>query len=185
MTDATEPPIRVFAASRDGQAVRIAMHVAQRLRADGRAVECRRLAPPMPTPGEVAPAALVVLVAAVRYGRHLEEASTFLDTYRALPSPPPLALASVCLTARKPNRRTAQDNPYLRKLIARHRLAPAVARAFPGVLDYPRYGWLDRHLIRFIMWMTDGPTDGTSRIEYTDWDEIEAFAGELGLIARG
>ncbi|NJL09113.1 MAG: menaquinone-dependent protoporphyrinogen IX dehydrogenase [Methylacidiphilales bacterium] len=147
--------------------------------------EVRRLAAPMPSTDDIAPAALVVLIAAVRYGRHLEEATTFLDIYRALPVPPPLALASVCLTARKPNRRTAQDNPYLRKLIAHHGLTPAVARAFPGMLDYPRYGWLDRHVIRLIMWMTGGPADGTSRVEYTDWDDIEVFAGELGLIAQG
>jgi len=95
-----------------------------------------------------------VLVAAIRYGRHLPEAERFLAIYRSLSSPPPLALASVNLVARKTVKTTVAGNPYLRKFIARHRLAPAVAVAFAGRLDYRRYGWLDRQIIRFIMLLT-------------------------------
>ena len=118
---------------------------------------------------DLAAAATVVLVAAVRYGRHLPEADRFLTVYRSLQSPPPLALASVNLTARKPGKTTATGNAYLRKVIARHRLAPAVAVAFAGRLDYRRYGWRDRWIIRFIMLLTGGPTDPTTCIEYTSW----------------
>ncbi|MBP0651227.1 hypothetical protein J8J40_29645, partial [Mycobacterium tuberculosis] len=55
-------------------------------------------------------AAAVVLVAAVRYGRHLPEARAFAAAWGGR-TRPPLAVVSVCLTARKPNRRTAVDNP--------------------------------------------------------------------------
>ena len=81
-----------------------------------------------------AEAQLVVLVAAIRYGRHLREAERFLAVYRALPVPPALVFLSVSLVARKPGKRTAQNNTYLRKSIARHKLVPAFASAIGGRL---------------------------------------------------
>ena len=137
-----------------------------------------------PAPSDLAAASVVVLVAAVRYGRHLPEADRFLAVYRSLHSPPPLALASVNLTARKSAKTTVTGNAYLRKVIARHRLAPAVAVAFAGRLDYRRYGWRDRWIIRFIMLLTGGPTDPTTCIEYTSWRAVDDFAAAVGALLR-
>ena len=50
---------------------------------------------------------------------------------------------------------------------------------FAGKLDYPRYGFLDRQMIRFIMLMTRGPTDPTAIVEFTDWQRVEAFAQRI------
>lgn len=174
-------PVRLFVATRDGHAARVAAAIAQRLEARGLAVACETLHPGEVAPA-VAPAALVVLVAAVRYGHHLPQARAFAASYGGATSPP-LALASVCLTARKPNRRTADDNPYLKRLIMRCGLKPVAARAFGGKLDYPLYRWLDRQMIRLIMVLTGGPTDGVSVIDYTDWDDVAAFADRLAEIA--
>lgn len=127
----------------------------------------------------------MVLVAAVRYGRHLAEADRFLACYRSLQSPPPLALASVNLTARKSGKSTVTGNAYLRKVIARHRLDPALAAAFAGRLEYRRYGWLDRQIIRFIMLLTGGPTDPDACIEYTSWPAVDEFAARVVELMRG
>ncbi len=97
---------------------------------------------------------------AARYGRHRPAVDRLPRAWRTLQAPPPLAVASVNLTARKPG---AAGNPHLRKLLRRHGLAPA--RAFAGRLDDPRYGWLDRQVIRLIMGLTGGPTDGVSTVE--------------------
>ena len=135
-------------------------------------------------PAELATAPLLVVVAAVRYGKHLPEADAFLGDYAKLSAPAPLALASVNLTARKEGKRSAEDNAYLRKLIARCRLKPAIATAFAGRLDYARYRWSDRQLIRFIMLLTGGPTDPLTSVEYTDWDAVDEFAGRAALLAE-
>jgi menaquinone-dependent protoporphyrinogen oxidase len=37
------------------------------------------------------------------------------------------------------------------------------------------YGFLDRTMIRFIMWMTKGPTDPNTNVEFTDWDQVAKF----------
>jgi len=50
---------------------------------------------------------------------------------------------------------------------------------FAGKLDYPRYGALDRMIIRFIMWLTDGPTAADTVVEYTDWQRVDAFGRKL------
>jgi menaquinone-dependent protoporphyrinogen oxidase len=173
------PPLMVLYATRDGQSRRIALRICERLAAHGIGVAPRDLADEWPAAEELAGAAVVVLVAAVRYGRHLPEAERLLARCRALAPPPALALASVNLTARKPAKSTADTNPYLRKLVARAGCRPAAAAAFAGRLDYPRYGWLDRQLIRAIMWLTGGSPDPGACVEYTAWDAVDAFAARV------
>ncbi len=34
-------------------------------------------------------------------------------------------------------------------------------------------------MIRMIMWITKGPTDPKTNIEFTDWREVEAFGKEI------
>jgi len=168
--------MQLYFASRDGQARKIAARIAERLAARGIAANPSDLATAQPSPAELAQASMVVAVLAVRYGRHLPEAAKFVETFRSLHRPPPLAIASVNLTARKPGKDTAEGSVYLRKLIARNGLKPALATAFAGKLDYPRYDFFDKHIIRFIMLLTGGPTDPTAVVEYTDWAKVDAFA---------
>lgn len=167
-------PFTTCVASHDGQSLKIAARILARLGLpeDG----FTRLGP---TPPVLDPARPLLLVAAVRYGKHLAEAEALLKAYAAMPQRPPLALVSVNLTARKPDKKTAEQSAYLKKAISTHGLQPVAARAIAGKLDYPRYKWTDRQLIRFIMWVTGGPTKGTEVIEYTDWAEVDAFADGL------
>jgi menaquinone-dependent protoporphyrinogen oxidase len=158
-------------ASRDGQARRIAERIGRVL-----GVAARDLKTDAPDAHELALAPLLVVIAAVRYGKHLPEADAFLGTYANLSTQPSLALASVNLTARKEGKRSAEGNAYLRKLIAQYRLKPVLAAAFAGRLDFSRYRWSDRQLIRFIMLLTGGPTDRSAKVEYTDWAAVDDFA---------
>ncbi len=178
------PPrsVLILYATRDGQSRRIALRIREGLVAHGIGVVSRDLADAWPSAQELADATVVVVVAAVRYGRHLPEAHRFLVRLRALAPAPALALASVNLTARKPEKSAADTNPYLRKLVARTGCRPVAAAAFAGRLDYPRYGWLDRQLIRLIMWLTGGPTDPGASVEYTAWDTVDAFAARVAAV---
>ncbi|MGC9492492.1 flavodoxin domain-containing protein, partial [Vibrio genomosp. F10] len=47
---------------------------------------------------------------------------------------------------------------------------------FAGALYYPRYKWIDRVMIRFIMKLTGGETDTTKEVEYTNWSKVSIFA---------
>jgi menaquinone-dependent protoporphyrinogen oxidase len=180
------PKVVVAFASRDGHAAAIAGRVGEQLRESGVDARVVDLTGVDHASDVTDGAALVAVVAAVRYGKHLPAAERFLEGYAKLTSPPPLALASVNLTARKPNKRTLATNPYLSKAIARHRLTPRAAAVFAGRLDYPRYRWFDRQMIRFIMLVTGGPTDPRTTIDYTDWASVDAFADAVaGALVDG
>jgi menaquinone-dependent protoporphyrinogen oxidase len=174
----------LFYATRDGQARRVAERIAARLAAWNCHVSAEDLATaPAGRPLEIRD--LLIVVAAVRYGRHLPEAERLLAACGATRVPPRLALVSVNLTARNPGKQTAEGNRYLRATITRHRLAPVIANAVAGRLDYPRYGWLDRQIIRCIMAMTGGPTDPRMQVEFTDWRAVDRIADQIAVQLAG
>jgi menaquinone-dependent protoporphyrinogen oxidase len=173
------PGLLLYYATRDGQSRRIAERIADRLAEGGLSVVPHDLAGAFPAPSEVAGGRLIVVVAAVRYGRHLPAAERFFAAYQDLLAQAPLAFVSVNLTARKPGQDTAEGNRYLGKTIARHRLNPDLATAVAGRLDYPHYGWFDRQIIRLIMKMTGGPTDPRSCVEFTRWAAVDEIASQI------
>jgi menaquinone-dependent protoporphyrinogen oxidase len=67
----------------------------------------------------------------------------------------------------------------MKRFLRRIPWQPEIAAVFAGKLDYPRYGALDRWLIRMIMRVTGGPTDPQTVVEFTDWDRVDAFAQRL------
>jgi menaquinone-dependent protoporphyrinogen oxidase len=170
-------------ASLDGQARRIATRIAIRLAEQYIAGLPRDLAVGFPQTEELKTAPLIVTVAAVRYGRHLRAAERLLAAYKKSGSSAPLVFVSVNLTARKPGRNAAETNQYLRRSLLRHGVAPVIATAVAGRLDYPRYTWLDRQIIRLIMKLTGGPTDLTRCTDFTDWDAVDAIARRVAEMA--
>jgi menaquinone-dependent protoporphyrinogen oxidase len=87
----------------------------------------------------------------------------------------PSAFFSVNVTARKPNKNTPETNPYMPKFLKQISWQPSELAVFAGRIDYPRYSTFDRLMIRFIMWITKGPTDPNTVIEFTDWQAVEKF----------
>ncbi|MDH3553208.1 MAG: menaquinone-dependent protoporphyrinogen IX dehydrogenase, partial [Gammaproteobacteria bacterium] len=49
-------------------------------------------------------------------------------------------------------------------------------------LDYPKYTYIDRQMIRLIMWMTKEPTAPDTVVEFTDWDKVDKFGRLIGEI---
>ena len=56
---------------------------------------------------------------------------------------------------------------------------------FGGELDYQRYGLFNRYVIRLIMKINGGPTDLNTKVEFTNWDEVNRFAGRYGALLDG
>jgi menaquinone-dependent protoporphyrinogen oxidase len=124
----------------------------------------------------------IVIGASIRYGHHNPKIHTFIEQNRLLLDSKPNAFFSVNVVARKPEKCTPETNPYLRKFLKRIPLKPKVLAVFAGKLDYPSYKVFDRTVIRLIMWMTNGPTDPNTVVEYTDWDQVEAFGKLISLM---
>lgn len=117
----------------------------------------------------------IVVGASIRYGRHSNAIHDFIDARAEQLAAKPNAFFSVNIVARKPDKNRPETNPYLRRFLARIRWRPRLLAVFAGKLDYPRYRFLDRLMIRFIMLITRGPTDPHAVIEFTDWNEVDAF----------
>ncbi|HZW59835.1 MAG TPA: menaquinone-dependent protoporphyrinogen IX dehydrogenase [Woeseiaceae bacterium] len=125
----------------------------------------------------------IVIGASVRYGRHRPEVARFVEEHLAVLESKPAAFFSVNAVARKPDRRTPESNPYVQKFLASIRWRPDIVRIFGGKIDYSRYGFLDKTMIRLIMWMTHGPTDPKAVVDFTDWGDVDAFGRELCVAA--
>jgi menaquinone-dependent protoporphyrinogen oxidase len=121
----------------------------------------------------------IVLGASIRYGKHQKTVYEFIRNNREALEKQPNALFSVNVVARKPEKNTPETNPYLQKFLGQIDWKPQNLAVFAGKLVYPDLGAFDRTMIRFIMWMTKGPTDPTGTYEFTDWNKVEEFGRKI------
>ena len=117
----------------------------------------------------------IVIGASIRYGKHQPAVYKFIRDNQAALEAHPNALFSVNVVARKPEKNTPQTNPYLQKFLKQIDWQPQHLGVFAGKIAYPELGPFDRTMIRFILWMTKGPTDPTQTSEFTDWDKVDEF----------
>jgi menaquinone-dependent protoporphyrinogen oxidase len=118
----------------------------------------------------------VVIGASIRYGKHNSAVAEFIASNQHALDSKANAFFSVNIVARKPAKNRPETNPYLQKFLKQVSWKPKELAVFAGKLDYPRYSFFDRMMIRFIMLMTKGPTDPKAIVEFTDWSKVEAFS---------
>jgi menaquinone-dependent protoporphyrinogen oxidase len=165
-----------------GLSRRICERIQALLQQDGLAVDVATL-----TDAGVDPAAYgtIVIGASIKHGKHHPTVLEYIRRHQALLAARPSALFSVNLVARKPGRNTPQTNPYLRRLLAQSPWKPNLLGVFAGELDYARYGVIDKHMMRLVMWINRGPTDLHAKVQFTNWADVERFASQVAELARG
>ena len=126
----------------------------------------------------------IVIGAAIRNGKHNPQVIEFIRENKALLDARNSVFFSVNLVARKPEKNTPETNPYVKAFLERSPWQPKLVGVFAGNLDYQRYTFMDRHIIRFIMTLTKGPTDLSTKVEFTDWAEVKRFAGQVRALAE-
>lgn len=127
----------------------------------------------------------IVIGASIRHGKHSPAVLDFIRANQALLESRPSALFSVNLVARKPLKNTPQTNPYLKRLVAQSPWKPRLLGVFAGELDYSRYGPIDKYMMRLVMWINKGPTDFASKVQFTNWDEVERYAVQIAQLVAG
>lgn len=166
----------------DGHTRKICERIAERVSAGGHAVIIERI-----VEGSTLDAGAfdcIVIGASIRYGKHRPHVFEFIERRRAVLEAKPTAFFTVNVVARKPGKDTPDGNSYMQKFLEQSRWRPTLLGVFAGKIDYARYGPVDRTMIRFIMWMTKGPTDPKTCIEFTDWAAVDRFAdGVSGLVS--
>jgi menaquinone-dependent protoporphyrinogen oxidase len=118
----------------------------------------------------------IIIGASIRYGKHSPAVYRFIKENAQVLDSKPNAFFSVNVVARKAEKNMPDTNPYLKKFLKQIAWKPKMLAVFAGKIDYQKYNFLDRTVIRLIMWFTRGPTDPKTNIEFTDWSRVEEFA---------
>ena len=121
----------------------------------------------------------IIIGASIRYGKHSNELYRFINLNKNILDQKKGAFFSVNVVARKPEKNTAETNPYINKFLKISKWRPNKIKVFAGKVDYPNYNFFDKYIIRLIMFITNGPTDTSQSYEFTDWSKVDDFSEEL------
>ncbi|WP_434527863.1 menaquinone-dependent protoporphyrinogen IX dehydrogenase [Vibrio sp. K4] len=123
----------------------------------------------------------VLIGASIRYGHLNKKLYQFIERNLNQLEQSKVAFFCVNLTARKEDqgKDTPEGSAYIRKFLIKSLWKPTLIGVFAGALYYPRYGWFDKTMIKFIMSMTGGETDTTKEVEYTNWEKVALFADKF------
>ena len=117
----------------------------------------------------------IIIGASIRYGKHRPQVYEYIKKHKELLQSKPSAFFSVSLVARKVNKNLPENNPYMKKFLKKSSWNPHELAVFAGKIDYQKYDFWDRNIIRLIMWLTKGPTRSDAYVDYTNWDDVDAF----------
>ena len=117
----------------------------------------------------------IIIGASIRYGKHNPNLLKFVERNINILNNVKTAFFSVNVVARKKEKNSPSTNPYVIKFLNQTNWQPTKIGVFAGKVDYPSYKFFDKYIIRFIMWLTKGPTDISKSYEFTNWDEVKKF----------
>lgn len=172
-------------ASQEGQTERIARRLAGALSAEGHRVTVAPYASVTTLAPSGEPYDAVVVGASVHVGSFPAPLTRWVrdvlvPALGALPRPTS-AFFSVCLAAA---RCTASDvatvERYHRTFLDATGWSPPLVASFGGALRYRSYGFIQRQMMRMVARDAGLDQDTSVDHEYTDWDEVAAFAAHLG-----
>ena len=121
----------------------------------------------------------IIIGASIRYGKHSKKLYKFITSNKNVLDQKQGIFFSVNVVARKSEKNTPETNPYIKKFLKISNWKPKKIGVFAGRVDYPNYGFFDKYVIKFIMFLTNGPTDTSQSYEFTDWSKVDEFAKEL------
>lgn len=126
---------------------------------------------------------VVVLGAPVIYGVYDKAILEFVKAQRARLDAKPNSFFNVSVVARTPAKATVEGNRYMQKFLQVSAWKPRDLKVIAGKVDYPSWRWYDVVMIQLIMKMTHGPTDRRTVIDYTDWDDVDAYGRHVLALA--
>ena len=121
----------------------------------------------------------IIIGASIRYGKYRTKLFDFIESNIEVISEKENAFFSVNVVARKAEKNTPNTNPYVQKFLNSTTWIPNKVEVFAGKIDYPKYKFLDKYAIKFIMLITKDPTYTSKRYEFTDWDKVKNFAKNI------
>tara|TARA_Y100001958_G_C21085951_1_gene440683 strand:+ start:171 stop:692 length:522 start_codon:yes stop_codon:yes gene_type:complete len=121
----------------------------------------------------------IIIGASIRYGKHSSNIYKFIKVNMDILDKKKSAFFSVNVVARKAEKNSPQTNPYIKKFLKKTSWKPNKIGVFAGKIDYPNLNFLNKNIIKLIMYMTNGPTDTKNTYEFTNWQDVKSFAKEF------
>ncbi len=121
----------------------------------------------------------IIIGASIRYGKHNSKILRFVKKNFQFLQTKKNVFFSVNVVARKQGKDTPDTNPYIQKFLKKTKWRPGKLGVFAGKVDYPKYNFFNKQIIKFIMFITKGPTDTKKTYEFTNWDNVKSFAKEI------
>lgn len=160
----------------EGQTIKILKHIEQDL---GEQYQCEYADVHLVSDIDLRIYDRVLIGASVRYGHLNKKLYQFIGQNLQQLQQANVAFFCVNLTARKEGKDTPATSAYIKKFLLKSPWHPKMMAVFAGALRYPRYNFFDRTMIKLIMKLTDGETDTTKEIEYTDWQKVSDFSQQF------
>ncbi len=121
----------------------------------------------------------IIIGASIRYGKFRKNLYEFISENKIYLDKKVSCFFGVNLVARKKEKNSPETNPYIIKFLKKTNWHPNLVGVFAGSLEYSKYKISDKFIIKFIMWITDGPTDTSKDYEFTNWDDVKNFSKKI------
>lgn len=172
------PRMLILYGTFDGQTRKIACALSQTMRSlhvDADLVNAREQLDPNPEHYDA-----VIVAAPVRSGKYQPAVRRWVKAHAAALSGRPAAFVSVCLGVLEKNPKTDAVLAGIVQAFAKETgWQPPVIKIVAGALQYTKYNWFIRWVMRRIVSRAGGDTDTSRDYEYTDWKDLESFAREF------
>jgi menaquinone-dependent protoporphyrinogen oxidase len=128
----------------------------------------------------------IIVVGSVHAGGYQRSLRRWVRTHADTLAQKTAAFVSVCLGV-------LQHDPAVDRHLASIREQfelqtgwhPGIVKVVAGSLPYSRYNWLTRRVMKRIVAKAGGDTDTHRDYEYTDWEDVRAFARSFTAKASG
>jgi menaquinone-dependent protoporphyrinogen oxidase len=173
--------ILVFYATTDGHTAKIAQRLGEDLREAGATVHVADAGvghvDPQPRDYDA-----VIVAASLHFGEYQSAIDRWVRRRHQELTAMPTAFLSVGLAMLQPEADVLKDLGALQEhFFATTRWRPTFCRNVAGALPFSRYGWLRRRTVQKVARKAGMETDTSRDYEFTDWDELRAFAQQFVL----
>ena len=128
----------------------------------------------------------VVVAASVHAGGYQRAVHRWVRAHAETLNTRPTAFVSVCLGILQRDPKVDADlKAILTRFLAATRWQPRTVKAVAGALPYTRYNPFTRWIMKRIVSKAGGDTDTSRDYEYTDWNDLRAFAEGFGRSLEG
>lgn len=174
-----KPKVLIVFHSVEGQSEKIAASIGTTLQERGIEVSLSEVADAPPLVGYDG----VVVGDSIHAVKHSADLRKYLRQHAAELNQMPTGLFQVSLTsANTDEAHTMAADELVDRLLADTGFTPTLVATFAGRLAYSQYGWLKRHLMRWIVRREGGDTDMSRDYEYTNWKIVGAFARNVASL---